>query len=514
MKNLKFVLFLVQIVLFEFGLSAGAKQIQISTEELLDKIKGGWAGQMIGVAFGAPTEFRAQGRLIEEDLPPWEPKRVENAIHQDDLYVEMTFLKVLEKYGLKARSKDFGEAFKDSKYSLWHANAAARRNLNRGINAPWSGHPKYNMHANDIDFQIEADFIGLISPGLPRFSNRICNEVGRVMNYGDGLYGGMFIGGMYAAAFFEQDPVKVVKAGLACIPEKSSYAAVINDLLDLYERYGNDWKKVWRIIEERWDRDDVCPDGALSGFNIDAKLNGAYVAMGLLFGGKDFEKTMEISTRCGQDSDCNPSSAAGILGVMLGYEKIPDKFKSGIPKIADTKFEFTDYSFNEVVRITERLALEQIKMAGGNIVDGKIIVPLQKPKAAKLEQWSPGVPFKVIPVKSNDWKFEGNWRFDNGNMISEDASATATLNFMGVAVAIVGQLGQDGGRADVYVDGRKSSIVLDAYIVKNTYENCLWHIYGLKPGNHSIKIVKRSDKDSRSTGQVITINRAICYRNQ
>ena len=28
-----------------------------------------------------------------------------------------------------------------------------------------SGHPDYNVHANDIDFQIESDFIGLMTPG-------------------------------------------------------------------------------------------------------------------------------------------------------------------------------------------------------------------------------------------------------------------------------------------------------------------------------------------------------------
>ena len=38
------------------------------------------------------------------------------------------------------------------------------------------------------------------------------------MNYGDGLYGGMFFGGMYAAAFFETDPRKVVEAGLRVDP--------------------------------------------------------------------------------------------------------------------------------------------------------------------------------------------------------------------------------------------------------------------------------------------------------
>ena len=34
-----------------------------------------------------------------------------------------------------------------------------------------SGDPKYNLHANDIDFQIESDFIGLMTPGLPREAN-------------------------------------------------------------------------------------------------------------------------------------------------------------------------------------------------------------------------------------------------------------------------------------------------------------------------------------------------------
>jgi hypothetical protein len=70
-------------------------------------------------------------------------------------------LRVMDEQGLNAPITKYGEAFRDSKYHLWHANAGARRALNSGIQAPWSGHPKYNFHANDIDFQIEADFIGL-----------------------------------------------------------------------------------------------------------------------------------------------------------------------------------------------------------------------------------------------------------------------------------------------------------------------------------------------------------------
>jgi hypothetical protein len=197
---------------------------------------------------------------------------------------------------------------KDSKYDLWHANAGARRLLNHGIKAPWSGHPKYNAHANDIDFQIESDFIGLMTPGLPQEANKYADRVGRVMNHGDGLYGGMFFGGMYAAAFFESDPRKVVEAGLRSIPPESGYAKVIGDVLAWSARYPGDWKKTWHLVTDKWDKDDPCPDGALESFNIDARLNGAFVALGLLYGKGDFAKTLDVSTRAGQDSDCNPSS--------------------------------------------------------------------------------------------------------------------------------------------------------------------------------------------------------------
>ena len=332
-----------------------AETRSLSRAELLDRIRGGWAGQMIGVAYGAPTEFKSNGKIGDWDLT-WKEGMLENTIHQDDLYVEMTFAKVMDDFGPEAITPQYGEAFKHSKYHLWHANAGARRALNQGVSAPWSGHPKYNFHANDIDFQIEADFIGLMCPGLPRESNKYCDRVGRVMNYGDGLYGGMFVCGMYAQAYFESDPHAVVQAGLKCIPAKSEYGRLIADLLRWHDQFPNDWRKVWQLVQDRWDKDDPCPDGFNAPFNIDAKLNGAYIAFGLLFGGGDIEKTMEVSTRCGQDSDCNPSSAAGVLGVMLGFDRIPAKFKADLPKFENTKFDFTDYSFNDIVKSTEARA--------------------------------------------------------------------------------------------------------------------------------------------------------------
>lgn len=482
----------------------------LSRAALLDKIRGGWAGQMIGVSYGAPTEFKSNGKIGEWDLR-WTPGMIDNAIDQDDLYVEMTFSKVMDDLGLRATTRDYGNAFRDSKYHLWHANAGARRILGQGIDAPNSGHPRYNIHANDIDFQIEADFIGLMCPGLPRESNRYCDRVGRVMNYGDGLYGGMFVCGMYAAAFFETQPRSVVEQGLACIPPGSEYAQLIRDLLAWQAESPNDWRKVWHRVEEKWDRNDPCPDGVQSPFNIDAKINGAYIAFGLLFGGGDFLRTMEIATRCGQDSDCNPSSAAGVLGVMLGYNAIPETFKTGIPALADKKFAFTDYSFNAIVRSTETRALKVIESVGGHVNDTQVTIPVQTPKAPKLEQWNPGIPDRRIAVSDPAWTWKGSWSREGEERLSSTAGNEASLVFDGVAVAILGRLDQAGGRVDVYLDGRRKGVA-DAYIVENTHDNCLWHVYGLKPGRHEVRLVTRADRDPRSKASRVSLSLATIYR--
>ncbi len=286
---------------------------------------------------------------------------------------------------------------------------------------------------------------------------------------------------------------------------------LIRDLLTWSAQCPNDWRKVWQLLEDKWDKNDPCPDGALSPFNINAKLNGAYVACGLLFGGGDFYKTMEIATRCGQDSDCNPSSAAGVLGVMLGYNRIPDQFKSGIPALADTKFQFTDYSFNSIVLSTEKRALKVIVMAGGMVSNSVVVIRVQKPKPPKLEQWTPGIPDRKIDTKDLAWSWQGAWKKTGGAMCSETRDSEVVLEFKGVAVALIGELTQAGGRAVVYLDGKKIGVA-DAYIVENTYDNVLWNVYGLKPGDHTLRLVTTGGGDPRSKGKKIAISQAVVYR--
>jgi hypothetical protein len=493
----------------------------ISLAVLKDKIAGGWAGQMIGVSYGAPTEFRFRNEVIPEDrLPRWTPERVSNSLNQDDLYVDMTFAKVLDDKGLDATTDDFGAMFREAKYNLWHANLAARRALKRGVPATLSGTPKYNIHANDIDFQIEADFIGMMTPGLLQSSNDIALRAGRVMNYGDGIYGGMFVSCMYAAAFFENDPRKLVETGLSCLPAKSPYALMLSDVL-AWSKQSSDWIEVWNRIEQKWNKREPCPEGAMQPFNIDAKINGAYIALGMLYGGGDMGKTITISTRCGQDSDCNPSSAAGVLGVVMGYQKIPDEWKSGIPAIADKKFQYTEFSFNSIVDSTVKRAVAMAKRTGGSVEGDNLIVKMQAAKPAKLDIWDNyGSPVERIASGDPRWTWKGNWnqsapqgRRPIARKVSAEKGAEASITFEGTGAVVVGPYLPTGGKADVYLDGKLDRTV-DVYPDENSMKGgeSVWHAFGLKNSKHTVRVVVRGEPYSGSKGSDIGIDDLIVFR--
>jgi hypothetical protein len=90
---------------------------QIPTADYVDKMKAGWIGQMAGVGWGGPTEFRYKGAIIPEDqMPEWKPAMI-NQFEQDDIYVEMTFLRTLEVYGFDVSIRQAGIDFAKQRLS-------------------------------------------------------------------------------------------------------------------------------------------------------------------------------------------------------------------------------------------------------------------------------------------------------------------------------------------------------------------------------------------------------------
>lgn len=475
-----------------------AAKVTLSKEVLLDKIKGGWAGQTIGCSFGGPTEFKYNGTMVQDYVPiEWNEGSITWWYDNfpglyDDVYMDLTFVDVFDRLGLDAPADSFAMAFATAGYTLWHANQSARYNILQGIMPPQSGHWLNNPHADDIDYQIEADYAGLMSPGMPNAASAISDKIGHIMNYGDGWYGGVYVGAMYSQAFVSDDVEFVVTEALKSIPEKSTFYQCMADVIKWHKQYPDDWKQTWFECEKKWSQDIGCPDGVFVPFNIDAVINSAYIVIGLLYGEGDFYKTMDIATRCGQDSDCNPASAAGILGTMLGYSKIPDYWMKPLKKVEDRNFAYTDISLNKTYQMSFDQAQKVIKQNGGTIEGDSITIVCQKPEPVRYEK-----------------AFEN--MYPTGKIaINKQIGEVGEVTFEGTGIVFRGYLqcadASYVGKAEMYIDGKLVETV-NLPASYTTRRNDLFWKYQLPKGKHTVSFKWLNPK----AGASVNYGEAVVY---
>jgi len=461
---------------------AQQKTITFTKAALRDKIMGGWAGQTIAVTFGGPYEFRYNGTFIQDYQPlTWydgylKKTMVDNPGLYDDLYMDLTFVEVFERLGLDAPVDSFANAFAHAGYVLWHANQSARYNILAGIRPPLSGNWVNNPHADDIDYQIEADFAGLMSPAMPNTASAISDKIGHIMNYGDGWYGGVFVGAMYALAFTSRDIERIVEGALQTIPPASDFYRCIADVIRWHRAYPLDWHRTWWELQKAWSSEAGCPDGVFDAFDIDAKINAAYVVLGLLYGNGDFGRTLEIATRAGQDADCNPSTAGGVLGTVLGYKNIPSYWKMGLAEAESIDFKYTSMSLHKVYETGFRQALENIRRHGGRVEGDSVVIVREIPQPVSFEQSFPA----MVPLLKQDWP---------GRDIREKAFAFEGTGFVVLGNATRKKDGMPDPLAGlgVTVDGQQEDTVRlpTSYTIRRN-ELC-WK-YGLANGRHTVKL--------------------------
>ncbi len=465
-------------------ISDPSEAVVITKEELRDRIKGAWAAQTIGVTFGAPIEFQYNSTMVQDNQRiEWNDSSLAVQFRNkpgtyDDIYMDLTFMQVIEDNGINATAEQYAQAIGGATYKLWFANQMARYNIQNGLTPPQSGHWLNNPCADDIDFQIEADFAGLMSPGMINSAVDICDKVGHIMNYGDGYYGGVFIASLYATALVSHGTeglAEIVKTALKPIPAESKFSQCIQDVVQWHAEEPGDWKATWYKVNRKWSTDTGSPLGIFKPFNIDAKINAAWVVLGLLYGNGDFTRTFEITTRCGDDADCNPASAGGVLAAIVGYKGIPDFWKTGLEDVADIPFMGTSISLNQAYDISYRHAEQMIEKNGGAIRESDVLIKRQIPVEIPLEV-----------------SFEGHYPVDQiSPVITKDA---ISFEFEGIGFALVSppNIRDFGERSyvfetEMYIDGKLVEKVKLPTAENNRRFTPFWK-YQLPKGKHRVEI--------------------------
>lgn len=322
--------------------------ISISDDGLLDKILGGWLGRASGCLLGKPAEGRRSWQiekyLKSQNRWPLNAYFSANASDQiakecgfdisnlslfeegincmpedDDTNYTVTGLAIIKQYGKSFRPEDVA-SFWLSNIPLFHVCTAERvayRNLANSIPPPYSASFR-NPYREWIGAQIRGDFFGLVNPAAPGKAAEFAWRDASISHIKNGIYGEMWVAAMIAAAYVYDDVDAVIQAGLAQIPTQSRLHVAIENIISQYKS-GMSYDEVIADLHSRWNENN--PHHWCHTIS-----NAEIVSIALLWGNKDYERTICASVMPGFDTDCNGATSGSIIGVMLGANNLPSKW--------------------------------------------------------------------------------------------------------------------------------------------------------------------------------------------
>lgn len=305
----------------------------------LEKVYAGFIGMNIGIRLGAPVEPTAwTSERIERfygDITDY-VKPFKNFAADDDVNGPVYFLRALKDHGIdrpltpEAVADAWLNYTREGVGMFWwggygvSTEHTAYLNLKNGIKAPASGSAEVNglIMSEQIGGQIFIDTWGLVFPGRPHMAAKYASIAASVSHDFNGIYGAAFLAACIAKAFETTDVEEIVEAGLKEIPEDSTYAKVVRAVMDFHHENPNDFRACLRYLQENWGYDKYT--------GVCHIIPNAGVCVLSMVYGKTFNRTVEIATMCGWDTDCNAGNVGTIMGVAHGIVGLGWQYRAPI----------------------------------------------------------------------------------------------------------------------------------------------------------------------------------------
>lgn len=358
--------------------SAEAQTRRISQADLLDKFEGGWAGQMIGNIQGLPYEFKFKDE--PGPIPEFTPDLPE-CKSDDDTDIELMHFLAMDRLGVSRLP--YAELARQWTASVnqmvWIANERARDLMREGVLPPWTSHPALNEHSSyNLSGQFCAESFGLIAPGMPQTAGSLGSHYTLVTIRGEPLQATAWTAALVSLAFFENDVEKILAEAEKAVDPKSQHAEMLRDVTEWAKASPEDWRPVRDKVHQKYLVE--------RGWNWNATItNGAFTAMGLIYGKGDFAKTLQLTFAFGYDADNNAALCGTIIGVIQGSKKMRAQPGWKLPDVYVnyTRDDFPKHMTMEYIRaLTLRLAERVIVQAGGKRVEEDGIVYYDIPTEA------------------------------------------------------------------------------------------------------------------------------------
>jgi hypothetical protein len=282
----------------------------------------------------------------------------------DDTHVEWVDMHILETYGLEPTYAQIRDEWVDHlNHDIWVSTRRARDLMNEGYLPPATGSADLNPDGVwSIDAQLQTELFGLIAPGLPQAASRRAVYFARVTNSGPAVDVSAFYATLYALAFFESDVPTLITITQGDFPPDAEINQIVNQVTAWHQQYPDNWRETRRLIRDAYDHD---PEWWAS------KVNFASTIMALLYGRGDLMTTLTIACLAGWDADNNATTAAGLIGLIDGFEVLPDPIRTATDRYynEDVTGDLPQYqTVPELAARTQQLA-ESVILAAGGVID-------------------------------------------------------------------------------------------------------------------------------------------------
>jgi ADP-ribosylglycohydrolase len=350
---------------------------RLDDNALRDRMLGAWLGRCAGCNLGKPVEGWTRERIrryleladaypIEDylpvlDSPPgdlrlnwcWPETTRGNVTYMardDDIDYTILGLHILEEHGLGFGPMDVAAEWLDHLpfTQVYTAERAAYRNLVRGKIAPETASHR-NPYREWIGAQIRADMWGYVSPGDPQRAVSLAYQDASLSHTQNGIYGELWAAALIAASFVIDDVRRALEVSLAFVPPRSRLAEAIRDAMQLHES-GLDWEQARDAIEDRY--------YARYSF-VHTINNAALVTTALLWGDRDFTKTIGLAVQGGWDTDCTGATVGSVFGAMHGADALPSRWVGPLNDLVRSSIMGFDHS-----RLSD-LATRTLRLVGG-----------------------------------------------------------------------------------------------------------------------------------------------------
>ncbi len=286
--------------------------LDLNSETFRDKVYECWLGKNCGGTLGAPLE-KAFGEPEPFDVW-WYPELKEGGIPNDDLEMQLIWLKALEEVGPSLRTKDLAQYWLDHIGYNWDEYGLSKTNLLLGLLPPVSGNYN-NWFKDSMGCPIRSEIWACIAPGVPNIAVRyayedaICDHAG-----GESVFGELFNTAIESAAFVLADREKLLDIGLSYVPPWSETAKAIITAREAYVA-GDDWKTARKRVLQ-----------ATPHYNAQySPINMGFQVIGWLYD-ENFGDAICKAVNCGYDTDCTGATVGSYLDILAGGKGLPPKW--------------------------------------------------------------------------------------------------------------------------------------------------------------------------------------------